>query len=337
MCRTYPTRYPIRWGYSATFQTTTTLSGNGTSRVVCTVTQIAYMEAFTDDSSDSITAGDALDAFTASNFRGCFANDPVTVQAPSTKVRVSAVTVTSTRHTSYSKLPMHGTPASTTESITPTAYSNRSEDYHFTEPTSSFPIYFSGPVVHSALTGGLGPEPTPTEQSSEPTGDAGVSEQPQPVTQSPTTTDQTASPSPSPEALMPPIQVTIGSQTYTADSSSGFVIGTQTLEAGGPAITHDGHTLSLGSNIIIDSSTVSVAHLPVITFAPGAPIPSVSRSSTPPLGSIVMGGFQPINSESANATNTEPVAFTGGVSLRTGPCVLAAAVVVGTMVGLVLG
>ena len=327
MCRTYPTRYPIHWGYSATFQTTMTLSGNGTSTVVCTTTQIAYTEVFADDNSDLTTAGDALDAFTASNFKGCFANAPVTPQAPSTKVRVSAVTVTTTRHTSHTKLPLIGIPASTTESITPIISSYTSEDYYFTGPTSSIPIYFSGPVVHSALTGGLGPEPTPTES----TGDAGVSERPQPITQSPTATDQTASHSPSAETLTPPAQVAVGSQTYTADSSSHFIIGTQTLKAGGPAITHDGHTLSLGSKIIIDSSTVSVARLPVITFAPGA-----SVSTTAPLGSIIIGGFRPSNSESANATNTEPVAFTGGVGRGKGPCVWAAVVVAGMVVGILV-
>lgn len=363
MRRTYPTRYPIHWGYLATFQTTTTLSENGTSRVVCTETQIAYTEAFADGNSDSITADDYLGAFTASNFRGCLANHPVTALSPSTKVRVSDVTVTSTRHISHSKLPMIGTPAATTETVTPTAFSNTAVAV-ISEPTTTFPIYFSGPVVHSSLTGGLGPEPTPTEQTSKPTGDTAVSEQHQPVTQS-LKTDQIESASPSQRIITPPVRVTVGSQTFTADSPSRFVIGTQTLEAGGPAITHDGHTLSLGSsasNIIIDSSTVSVGRLPVIAFTledapvligsqtltPGGPAITVSGTrvslepsasnvvigtSTEPLGSIIMGGFGPTNSGEASSTITQPAAFTGGVGLGKRPCIWAAVAIIGTVVG----
>ena len=349
----------------ATFQTTTTLSINGTSRVVCTEKQIAYTEAFTDDISDSVTAGDPLDAFTASNFKGCFANHPAIALSPSTKVRVSDVTVTSTRHISYSKLPKIGTPAPITEKITSTAISSTAVSL---EPTSAFPIYFSGPVVHSSLTGGLGPEPIPTEQTSKPAGDAGASKQPGPITQS-LTTDQIESASLLQGIITPPRRVTVGSQTFTADSSSRFVIETRTLEAGGPAITHDGHTISLGSsasNIIIDSSTFSIARLPVITITPeDAPVlvgsqtltpggpaitvsgtrvslePSASKvvigTSTEALGSIIMGGFGPINSGEANSTTTNPVAFTGGVGLGKRPYIRAAFVMMGTVFGLLVG
>ncbi|KAL8690363.1 MAG: hypothetical protein Q9218_004173 [Villophora microphyllina] len=65
--------------------------------------------------------------------------------------------------------------------------------------------------------------------------------------------------------------ITIGSSTITADSSSHFVIGSQTLAPGGSAITHSGTVLSIppsGSGVVIGPSTQSIQPAnptPVIT------------------------------------------------------------------------
>ncbi|KAL8849339.1 MAG: hypothetical protein Q9221_005690 [Calogaya cf. arnoldii] len=63
---------------------------------------------------------------------------------------------------------------------------------------------------------------------------------------------------PIPTVVKPPPIITIGSSAITADSSSQFTVGTQTLAVGGPPITHSGVVLSLpssGEEIIIGPST----------------------------------------------------------------------------------
>ena len=163
-------------------------------------------------------------------------------------------------------------------------------------------------------------------------------------------------------------QITFGGQTYTANPSSRFVIGSQTLQPGGPAITHDGHIISLGSPIIVIDSSTDVSSVlptkitlllnaaPVLTLGdqlvtansasgytvgsqtlvPGGPAitfsgtrislaPSASDiiigSSTEALGSIILGGFGPSRTAtstgagSANATAIDAEVFTGGAEL----------------------
>ncbi|KAL8783449.1 MAG: hypothetical protein Q9195_009391 [Heterodermia aff. obscurata] len=256
----------------------------------------------------------------------------------------------------------------------------------------------SGPVVHSTVTDGLHPGPTTTEQavgivtkSSEvvdygitlplfgplgprPTGhSSGQTEQNQgtgsePVVALPIIRSTDHGPTSSTAEAKSRSQITFGGQTYTANPSSQFVIGSQTLQPGGPAITHDGHAISLGtsaSNVVIDGSTDTTSHLlakttliltaaPVLTLddqpvtaisaseyivggetlIPGGPAatfrgtrislaPSASDiiiigSSTEALGSVILGGFGPSRAatstvaRNANATATEPEAFTGG-------------------------
>ena len=78
-------------------------------------------------------------------------------------------------------------------------------------------------------------------------------------------------PVPSPVLVQPPPIITIGSKTFTADSSSHFIIGSQTL-APGAAVTHSGTLISLapgGSQVVVGASTqtVQTASLaPVITL-----------------------------------------------------------------------
>ncbi|KAI4128026.1 MAG: hypothetical protein LQ338_002917 [Usnochroma carphineum] len=79
-------------------------------------------------------------------------------------------------------------------------------------------------------------------------------------------------PPPAPTIVKPSPIITIGSSIVTAGSSSQFIVGTQTLAPGGPAITHSGTVLSLpssGSGVIIGPSTQAVqpaVPTPVLTI-----------------------------------------------------------------------
>lgn len=254
----------------------------------------------------------------------------------------------------------------------------------------------SGPVVHATVTEGLHPDPTTTEAvevvtepndignyritlpffgplGPRPTGQSspGHTEQNQGTGSEPAVAlpiTQSTNPNPGQTSSKSRSQIIVGSQTYTENASSQLIIGSQTLQPGGPAITHDGHTISLGSSassIVIDSSTDITSHLltkttsipniaPVLTLddqpvtaisaseyivgsqtlIPGGPAvtfggtrislaPSASEviigSSKEALGSIIIGGLRPsgtatsTGARSANATATEAVeAFTGG-------------------------
>ena len=72
-----------------------------------------------------------------------------------------------------------------------------------------------------------------------------------------------------PSATAGPQVLTLGGSTYTMDASSFFVIGTQTLTPGAPAITISGTPVSLAAT----------------------PTDIVIGTSTEALGSIIMGGF----------------------------------------------
>jgi hypothetical protein len=63
----------------------------------------------------------------------------------------------------------------------------------------------------------------------------------------------------------------VGSNTVTANAQGQFVVGTQTLKPGGPAVVVDGSTLSLasaGGVAIVNGVTRTLANAPVITAAP---------------------------------------------------------------------
>jgi hypothetical protein len=65
--------------------------------------------------------------------------------------------------------------------------------------------------------------------------------------------------------------LTIGRDTVTANPQGQFVVGTETLKPGGPAITVDGSTLSLapsGVIAIINGVTQTLAQAPIITAPP---------------------------------------------------------------------
>lgn len=68
--------------------------------------------------------------------------------------------------------------------------------------------------------------------------------------------------------------LTIAGQTVTANGAGSFIIGTQTLAPGGPAITVSGTTVSLGPSgtiAVINGATSTLASGPQITAKPGPP------------------------------------------------------------------
>lgn len=187
-CRTYPTWYDIFYNYSATFQSLATITGNGTSSVICTGEWKSYTEAFANttegpngDYSPS-TVVDALNAFTSSAFPGCTLDAKPVLAAPSTKVRVSQVTATSTRH--VATLPDDGTGLSAESGgpgvpASPTSCGEYAITYTHTSglevTTGCIGAAASGPVVHHTVTGGLHPTPSKSEQQ---TGAGSVTKKP---------------------------------------------------------------------------------------------------------------------------------------------------------------
>ncbi|KAF2745802.1 hypothetical protein M011DRAFT_459706 [Sporormia fimetaria CBS 119925] len=83
--------------------------------------------------------------------------------------------------------------------------------------------------------------------------------------------------------LPKPGELTVGKVTATADSRGRFVIGTQTLSPGGPQITVDGNTLSLGPTgtiAIVNGVTRTLANAPIITRAPVLTLDGQAISAT---------------------------------------------------------
>ena len=160
-----------------------TITGNGTSSVICTGEWKYYSEAFANttegpngDYSPS-TVVDALNAFTSSAFAGCTLEVKAVVAAPSTKVRVSQVTATSTRHvaTGVKPLPDAGIGFSVESEGSDVSASSASGDscgdhaitYTHTsglDVTTGCIGASSGPVVHATVTDGLHPTPSETQQ-----------------------------------------------------------------------------------------------------------------------------------------------------------------------------
>ena len=110
-------------------------------------------------------------------------------------------------------------------------------------------------------------------------------------------------PEPVKASVLPPGVVSVGSTTLTADSSSNFVIGSQTLAPGSAPITHSGIVFSLpssGTGVVIGPSTQSVLaptpqSAPIITLG-GSTLTADSSSqfyigsqTLAPGGTIVRG------------------------------------------------
>ncbi|OAL49795.1 hypothetical protein IQ07DRAFT_680206 [Pyrenochaeta sp. DS3sAY3a] len=77
--------------------------------------------------------------------------------------------------------------------------------------------------------------------------------------------------------------LTVGSNTVTANSQGQYIIGTQTLNPGGSAITVDGTTYSLGPSgtaIVVNGVTSTLANSGPVTVAPELTINGKSYSAT---------------------------------------------------------
>jgi hypothetical protein len=82
--------------------------------------------------------------------------------------------------------------------------------------------------------------------------------------------------------------LTLGSNTVTANTQGQFVVGTETLKPGGPAITVNGNTYSIapaGSIAIINGVTRTLANAPVMT-----PPPVLTVGSGQVMSATVIGG-----------------------------------------------
>lgn len=80
--------------------------------------------------------------------------------------------------------------------------------------------------------------------------------------------DSTVAVNPAPTG---PSVLTVGDSTVTANPQGQFVVGSQTLTPGGPAITVDGSTLSVGpsgSVAVVNGVTQTLGNAPLITAAP---------------------------------------------------------------------
>lgn len=77
--------------------------------------------------------------------------------------------------------------------------------------------------------------------------------------------------------------LTIGSNTVTANSEGQFVVGTQTLNPGGPAITVSGTTYSLGPSgtvLVVNGVSSTLANSPAVTAAPALTIDGKTYAAT---------------------------------------------------------
>ncbi|KAH8717042.1 hypothetical protein GQ44DRAFT_390988 [Phaeosphaeriaceae sp. PMI808] len=77
--------------------------------------------------------------------------------------------------------------------------------------------------------------------------------------------------------------LTVGDNTVTANPDGQFVVGTATLKPGGPAITVDGSTLSLGPSgtiAVVNGITQTLANLPLITPPPAITVGGLIISPT---------------------------------------------------------
>jgi hypothetical protein len=77
--------------------------------------------------------------------------------------------------------------------------------------------------------------------------------------------------------------LTIGRNPVTANPQGQFVVGTETLKPGGPAVTIDGSTLSLGSGgtiAIVNGVTQTLANVPIVTSPPVLTIGDRTVSAT---------------------------------------------------------
>ena len=121
-------------------------------------------------------------------------------------------------------------------------------------------------------------------------------------------------------STLPPVQqsqpselpaFTVGSEPITADVSSNFVIGSQTLKPGGAALVLSGTTISLASNtLVVGSSTlvlVQSSHrsaLPTLTI--GSSVITANSNSIYVIGSQTLQLAGPVIPSSGTASNLAP-------------------------------
>ncbi|KAG9185307.1 hypothetical protein G6011_07851 [Alternaria panax] len=81
----------------------------------------------------------------------------------------------------------------------------------------------------------------------------------------------------------------VGGGTVPANSQGEYVLGTETLEPGGPAIVINGNTVSMAPNgmAIVNGATQTIANVPVPTGAPAITVGSQAVSATVVGGSTV--------------------------------------------------
>ena len=102
--------------------------------------------------------------------------------------------------------------------------------------------------------------------------------------------------------------LTLDDQPVTANSASEYIIGSQTLIPGGPAVTLSGTRISLApsaSSIIIGSSTEALGPIIIGGFGPSNTATSPGPGNPNVTGYTTATGY-------ANATTTGAEAFTGG-------------------------
>ncbi|XTI93164.1 hypothetical protein V2W45_1347657 [Cenococcum geophilum] len=150
------------------------------------------------------------------------------------------------------------------------------------------------------------------------------------------------SPSPSAQGQITAAPLIIAGQTITANSAGGFIIGTQTLAPGGPAITVSGTTISLppsGSIAVINSVTPTLAPGPAqATAKPGPPLLTLNghtytaNSATQyvigPDATLTPGGVVTINGTVVSLSPSETDIVVGGTT-----SLLGAGTATGTGVG----
>jgi hypothetical protein len=150
------------------------------------------------------------------------------------------------------------------------------------------------------------------------------------------------SPSPSAQGQITAVPLIIAGQTITANSAGNFIIGTQTLAPGGPAITVSGTTISLapsGSIAVINGVTSTLAPGPAQATAKlGPPLltlnghTSTANSATQyvigPGTTLTPGGVVTINDIVVSLSPSETDIVVGGTT-----SLLGAGTATGTGVG----
>ena len=181
---------------------------------------------------------------------------------------------------------------------------------------------------------------SPSQQSPEP-------ESPAVQTPAHGTPTPSALPGISPGPLSPPKSdnvpapvIVVGSSTITRNSASAFVVGSQTLAAGGSAIQHAGTTLSLapGGSVLVANgrtSAVAVPVAPLITAAPGLVATPVASSGFVVQGSTLYESSSLVISGTTVAVGSSGNLLLDGATLATpvAPLITVAPDAVATPIG----